>query len=158
MTGMGLRMLTCAEPETPGEATLTAVTVTVLVVGMVAGGVYTPPDEIVPTVLLPPGTVFTSQFTAVLVALVTVAVKVTVLPRRAWLAPATVTVGGDWLLLEEIDDPQPVTRVARPRKDTRARSDRGNNRESCKAGPPRNWSRSGDQGKAVQTHTHINQG
>jgi hypothetical protein len=39
MTGMGLRMLTDAEPEVLGEATLTAVTVTVFVAGMVAGGV-----------------------------------------------------------------------------------------------------------------------
>ena len=39
MTGMGLRMLNDAEPETLGEAMLTAVTVTVFDVGMAAGGV-----------------------------------------------------------------------------------------------------------------------
>ena len=37
--GIGLRMLTGAEPETDGEAILTAVTVTVFEAGMIAGGV-----------------------------------------------------------------------------------------------------------------------
>jgi hypothetical protein len=39
MTGIGLRMLNDAEPETVGEGMLTAETVTVFVVGIDAGGV-----------------------------------------------------------------------------------------------------------------------
>ena len=86
-------MLTGAVPETDGEATLTAVTFTVLFVGIVDGGVYTPAAVILPTVLLPPAMPFTCQFTVVFARLLTVAVKLAVLPNRTWLAPETVTEG-----------------------------------------------------------------
>ena len=91
MTGMGLTTLSWADPEVEGEATLTAVMVKGLVVGMAAGGVYTPALVMVPTVLLPPETVVTCHVTAVLVSLATAAVKVVELPKRTWLAPETVT-------------------------------------------------------------------
>jgi hypothetical protein len=48
------------------SATLTAVTVTTLGLGTVAGAVYKPVAEIVPTVALPPATLFTAQVTALL--------------------------------------------------------------------------------------------
>ena len=93
-------MLTGAEPETDGDTTLTAVTFTVLVAGIVDGGVYTPAELIVPTVLLPPATPLTCQFTDVFARLLTVAVKLSVLPNRTWPAPETVIEGccccGGW--------------------------------------------------------------
>jgi hypothetical protein len=81
-TGTGLRMLTCAEPDVDGEATLTAVTVTGLVAGRLPGGVYSPVELIVPTLLFPPAIPPTCHVTAVFVRLTTVAVKLMVLPRR----------------------------------------------------------------------------
>jgi hypothetical protein len=81
-TGTGFSSASCADPETVGEATLTADTVTVFAVGTAAGGVYTPPLDIVPNVLLPPATPFTCHVTVVLVRLETAAVNVVVAPTR----------------------------------------------------------------------------
>ena len=80
-----------AEPEANVDNVLTAVMVTGLTVGIAAGGVYTPDPVIVPTLLFPPATAFTCHVTSVSATLATVAVKVTVLPKRTWLAPLTVT-------------------------------------------------------------------
>jgi hypothetical protein len=68
--------VTVAEAERVGSAADTAVTLTVAGVGMVAGAVYSPRLEIVPTVELPPAIPLTLQLTAVFdPALTTVAVK-----------------------------------------------------------------------------------
>ena len=68
--------VTVAEAERVGSAADTAVTLTVAGVGMVAGALYSPKLEIVPTVGLPPTRPLTCQLTAVLApALTTVAVK-----------------------------------------------------------------------------------
>ena len=64
------------------DATLVAVSVIVLGVGIAAGGVYRPAAEMVPTVLLPPAIEFMLQVTAVFDVLVTFAVKVEVAPSR----------------------------------------------------------------------------
>lgn len=67
---------------------LWAVTVTALG-GTAEGAVYTPVEEIVPADVLPPDVLFTSQFTEVFVAPVTVAVN-------CWVAPvSTLTALGD---------------------------------------------------------------
>lgn len=67
--------VTVADPDCVGSCTETAVICTVGWAGGVAGAVYRPPVEMVPTVLSPPVTPFTAQVTAVLLAFVTVAVK-----------------------------------------------------------------------------------
>jgi hypothetical protein len=59
-------MATVTEADIAVFACETAVTVTVPELGTVAGAVYKPEVEIVPTVELPPVTPFTSQVTAVL--------------------------------------------------------------------------------------------
>ncbi len=81
--GMGLRMDSVNEPDTVGVAWLTAVTVTVLGEGMVAGGVYRPEVEIVPVTVAPPVTPLTCHVTAALALLVTVAVSCTGEPSLA---------------------------------------------------------------------------
>jgi hypothetical protein len=65
--------VTWAEANLVESATATAVTVTAGCAGVVAGAVYSPPDEIVPTVTSPPTWPFTCQLTAVSPELVTVA-------------------------------------------------------------------------------------
>jgi hypothetical protein len=72
--------VTCAEPDLLVSAADTAVTVTVAGEGTMAGAVYRPELEIVPTVELPPFTPLTCQVTAVFVVPVTVAVNVCVPP------------------------------------------------------------------------------
>ncbi len=64
----------CAVPERAELAADTAVTVTVAGEGIIAGAVYIPEVEIVPTVVLPPATPFTCQLTVIFVELATVAV------------------------------------------------------------------------------------
>lgn len=91
MVGTGLSTLSDAEPDADGEATLTAVTVTGFVAGMLDGGVYTPELMIVPTELLPPLMPATCHVTAVFVRFVTVALKLAVPPSLTWLDPLTVT-------------------------------------------------------------------
>ena len=93
MLGTGFHTLTCAEPVVVGELTLMAVTVTVSGLGKLAGGVYTPPLLIVPTLLLPPVTPFTCHVTDVVGRLVTLAMKVVVLPMRTCALPLTATAG-----------------------------------------------------------------
>lgn len=62
------------------EAALLAMMVTVGEDGTVAGALYMPLVEMVPTVELPPATPFTVQFTAVLLVFETVALNCCVLP------------------------------------------------------------------------------
>jgi hypothetical protein len=66
---------TVAVPLRVGSAAETALTVTTPPEGICAGAVYSPAAEIVPTVALPPATPLTFQVTAVLLVLLTVAVK-----------------------------------------------------------------------------------
>src|SRR5271166_4296907 len=116
-------MLTGAVPETDGDATLTADTFTVLVAGIVEGGVYTPAALIVPTVLLPPAMPLTFQVTAVFERLLTVAVKVAVLPNRTWLAPETVTEGCCCCVeFPPVEEPQPLKRTVTPSRSAGART------------------------------------
>lgn len=65
--------VTLAEPEAVASAALIAVMVTPGGDGMIAGAVYSPVAEIVPSVALPPTAPFTSQVTVVLDAPATVA-------------------------------------------------------------------------------------
>ena len=133
MTGTGLTTLSWADPEVDGEATLTAVIVKGLVVGMAAGGVYTPALVMMPTVLLPPATVLTCHVTAVLVKLTTAAVKVVVLPKRTWLAPVTVTDGCGELVplgLPVVLPEHPLAKMTATSRDTRAIRT-WESRESC---------------------------
>ena len=62
------------------SAAETAVTVTIAGEGTAIGAVYTPVDEIIPTVELPPATSLTNQLTAIFEDPVTVAMKVCVMP------------------------------------------------------------------------------
>jgi catabolite regulation protein CreA len=73
--GRGFQTASVAVPVTIGAATVTAVIVTGLVAGIVAGGVYRPPAEIVPSALDPPATAFTCHVTDVLDSLITLAVN-----------------------------------------------------------------------------------
>ena len=73
-------IVTCAGNVLLGSACETAVTVTVAGFGTFVGAVYIPADEIVPCVVSPPLTPFTSQVTLVLAALKTAAVNCCVLP------------------------------------------------------------------------------
>jgi hypothetical protein len=66
---------TLAEADLVESAWLVAVTVTVAGEGTTAGAVYSPLPEIVPTVVFPPGMLFTAQFTEVFEVPVTVATK-----------------------------------------------------------------------------------
>jgi hypothetical protein len=89
-------IVTFADPETAELTALVAVTVTMLGKGTALGAVYTPPGVIVPTVLFPPGTLFTLQFTAELDRFVTVAKKACdVLVVTLTVAGETVTLGCD---------------------------------------------------------------
>jgi hypothetical protein len=68
-------IVTSAEAERAGFSTETAVTVTVDGEGIVAGAVYSPAFEIVPTVEFPPTMLLTFQVTAVFSVSLTVAVN-----------------------------------------------------------------------------------
>jgi hypothetical protein len=89
--GTGFSIDSTIDPDAADEAWLTAVMVTVLGLGTVAGGVYTPAVEMVPVELDPPATLLTSQVTAAFVLFVTVAVSCTVAPSLTWLVPLTET-------------------------------------------------------------------
>jgi hypothetical protein len=93
---MGLKTLIWAEPEIDGEM------VTGLAAGPTAGGVHTPALVMMPTLLLLSATVLTCHVTAVFVRFATFAVKVTVLPKRTWLAPLKVTDGCGGLFPPEL--------------------------------------------------------
>ena len=85
--------VTVADADRVGSATETAVTVTVAGVGMVAGAVYRPVLEIVPTVVLPPMMLLTCQVTPVFEpALATFAWKAWVPPPASTIALPGVTV------------------------------------------------------------------
>jgi hypothetical protein len=79
-----------------GSATLVAVIVTVEGWGAVAGAVYRPLAEMVPSVAFPPVTPFTLQVTRVFELPLTVAVYCEELPKVTLVAPlrVSVTVGG----------------------------------------------------------------
>jgi hypothetical protein len=64
-------MVSLAVPEKAGAPTLCAVMVTGLAVGIETGGVYSPLEEMVPTMLEPPARLFTNQRTEVLDSFVT---------------------------------------------------------------------------------------
>src|SRR5437660_12832914 len=68
-------MVTLALSLFVGSAMLVAFMVTSAGLGTWAGAVYRPEEEIVPTVAVPPATLFTSQVTPLLLVLVTVAVN-----------------------------------------------------------------------------------
>ena len=90
---------------------------------MVDGGVYTPAIEIVPTVLFPPATPFTFHVTDELVRLVTVTVKLSVLPKRTWLAPEMVTEGCCcWVEFPPVEEPQPLMKIVTPSANAVART------------------------------------
>jgi hypothetical protein len=74
-TGIGFKIVSVREAEIAGEATLTAVIVTELGLGILAGGVYMPLVEISPELALPPVTPFTCHATPELVVFVTVDVS-----------------------------------------------------------------------------------
>jgi hypothetical protein len=67
--------VTAATADFAESATLAAVTETVDGEGTTEGAVYSPPEEIVPTLEFPPGLPFTLQVTPVFLAPVTVAVN-----------------------------------------------------------------------------------
>jgi hypothetical protein len=66
-------IVTCAEPDFAASSTEVAVTVTVAGNGTLAGAVYTPSVEIVPSAELPPETPFTCHVTELFCAFVTTA-------------------------------------------------------------------------------------
>jgi hypothetical protein len=68
-------MVTIEEPDLVESACETAVTVTGLGLGRVAGALYKPLEEIVPTVEFPPAMLFTFQITAAFDVPVTAAVN-----------------------------------------------------------------------------------
>ena len=150
-------MLTGAVPEYDGDATLTAVTFTVLFAGIAEGGVYTPAAVIVPTVLLPPATPLTCQFTAVFERLLTVAVKVAVLPNRTWLEPETVTEGccccGGVELFPPTEELQPLMKTVTPSKSAGART---RPRSRTFTGGPPYGGETGPERKTGQEHSNVN--
>src|SRR5262245_66654795 len=66
-------MVTCAEELTVASAADTAVTLTIVDAFTLAGGVYTPDEETVPTAAFPPAMPLTCQLTAVFAAFATYA-------------------------------------------------------------------------------------
>ena len=98
--------VTVADADFVVSACETAVTVTVPE-GAVAGAVYKPEVEIVPTVVFPPVVLFTCQVTAVFVEPVTVAVNCCVAPvcREAVVGEmVTATVGAVVTVTEAVPD------------------------------------------------------
>jgi hypothetical protein len=96
-TGTGFQSVTALFPDALESAELTAETVKVFVAGTIAGAVYMPDELIVPVVVFPPVTPFTSQETCVLEVLATRAEKDCVAPARTFTlggVTLTVTVGG----------------------------------------------------------------
>lgn len=73
VTTMSSCRLTLVEALARASAWLTAVTVTLVCAGIVAGAVYNPDAEIVPALALPPAAPFTSHATLVFVLPVTLA-------------------------------------------------------------------------------------
>ena len=105
----GLAMVTVADPDLLGSAWETATTKTEWGLGIAAGAVYRPVVLTVPTVLLPPFVLFTSQVTAVSVVPVTVAVNCSVdlgdsVTAAGDIETATACAAG---VLELLPPPQP---------------------------------------------------
>ena len=94
---VGWMRVTVAEACLVGSAAETAVTVTAGALGMAAGAAYTPAVDIRPSVELPPVTPPTCQVTAVLLELVTVAVKACVPVPTSTFADVGVTLRLDRL-------------------------------------------------------------
>lgn len=76
-----------AVPILVESTTDTAVIVTVAGAGTIAGAVYAPDAEIIPTDELPPATPLTLQFTAVLASPVTAAANICVIPAVTFAVP-----------------------------------------------------------------------
>ncbi|MGB6595949.1 MAG: hypothetical protein WBE70_02395 [Candidatus Acidiferrum sp.] len=114
------------------SAWLVAVTWTIAGEGRSAGAVYSPSEEIVPVDVLPFGRPFTLQVTAVLVALVTVAVNVCEFPSNTEaLGGVIVTTmdgggegggGGGFVTLPVLPPPQPWTHAATASKTTQCKA------------------------------------
>jgi len=93
ITGTGFCNVTALLPVAEASAELTARTVTLLELGILAGAWYAPDELIVPIAALPPATPFTCQVTAGFADPATVALKDCVAPARTFaLAGAMVTV------------------------------------------------------------------
>jgi hypothetical protein len=114
-TAMGFSRLSVTVAVAVADAALTAETVTEVVVGMAAGAVYKPLDEIVPVALDPPATPFTSQTTAALELPLTTAVNCVVPLRRTEDAPLTATI-------TEGELPEPVDPPEQPARNAKAKS------------------------------------
>lgn len=129
--GGGFVSVTAAEPDCVGSATDTAVIVTLAGDGIMAGEVYWPDAEIVPSVPSPPGTPLICHVTPALAAFETVAEKATDVPPTAMLAVAgdTVTVVGIGIDPGAVEgdnvglaEPQAATRIAAASAVTAART------------------------------------
>src|SRR5882672_7710979 len=114
-TLIGKTTVTVAVSDFVVSATEIAFTV-VAPAGTVAGAVYRPLALIVPTVALPPGTVFTCHVTVVFVAFVTVAVNCCIRPVTTVAVfgeTVTVTAGGaDTVTATEADLVVSATEIA----------------------------------------------
>lgn len=113
-------MVICALPLLAGEATLVAVTRTVVGEGRSAGPVKTPLLSMVPLTLFPPGMLLTLQVTAELPVPETVAENCWVLPSRTLAVSGettTLMVGGGGGKMTELAPPPP-----QPGKSARAAS------------------------------------
>jgi hypothetical protein len=99
-TMLGETTATVADADFVESACDTAVTVTVLGFGTFAGAVYSPLEEIVPTVEFPPAWLFTSHMTAVFDVPVTVTVNCCV--SLGW---RVALVGKIWTAIEPVPGP-----------------------------------------------------
>lgn len=115
-TGVGLRSVTALVPFFEESAELTALTVTELGLGRVAGAVYLPEVSMMPRKAEPPAVSLTYQVTAVFCVPVTAAEKVAEAPARTLVldgetVTAIVAGGvGCWEPEEDDPPPQPATR------------------------------------------------
>jgi len=115
VTLTGGSMVTAAEADLVGSATLVAVTVTVEGVGTAAGAVYTPVAGVtVPSMESPFSTPLTVQVTAVFAVPVTVGVKVCVAPTNtlAVVGEMDTTTAGRIVVVVEPEKPAGLTVVA----------------------------------------------
>jgi hypothetical protein len=110
--GSGFHTGSLVDALVVGNATVTAVIVTIPAAGIEVGGVYRPLVEIVPTVLDPPAIAFTCQVTAMF------ELNCAVDPSRTSAGPLTITCGVlDPLLTLEEHPPNPSAplRTASPK-------------------------------------------
>jgi len=95
VTAIGAAIVTVAMADLVVSATDVALMVTAAGVGTVVGAVYTPAEEIIPTIELPPFTPLTLQVTTIFAVFVTAAVKVCMAPvSTVAVAGVTVTATG----------------------------------------------------------------